>query len=98
VGKSKRKSYSPSFKFETVMEAITSEKADAEVARQRGVHSVTLSKWKKHFYEHGPEVFGGDDEVRRLREQLSEAHERLGQKEVELALAENFLKGRSRSR
>jgi len=81
-----------------VVEALTSERSDAEVARSRGIHAVTLSNWKKAFFEQGPEIFGGTEEVRRLREQLSEAHERLGQKEVELALAENFLSGRSKKR
>ena len=69
MGRATRKRYSSSFKFETVMEAITSGKVDAEVARSRGVHPVTLSHWKK---------------------------ELLGRKEVELALAENFFKGRSK--
>lgn len=98
MGRATRKRYSSSFKFETVMETITSGKSDAEVARARGVHPVTLSHWKKEFYEQGPEIFGGSDEVRRLREEIKDMHELLGRKEVELALAENFLRGRSQKK
>jgi transposase len=98
MGRATRKRYSSSFKFETVMETITGGQSDAEVARARGVHPVTLSHWKKEFYERGPEIFGGGDELRRLQEKVKEMHELLGRKEVELALAENFLRGRSQKR
>jgi len=31
------------------------------VARAYGVHPVTLANWKRHFLQHGAEVFGGND-------------------------------------
>lgn len=41
--------YSAKFKFQVVLEALTSDKADAEFARAYDVHPVTLSNWKsKH--------------------------------------------------
>ena len=46
-----------------VLEALRSEKADAEVARAYQVHPITVLKWKKEFLEKGAEVFGGRDEV-----------------------------------
>ena len=33
---------------------------EAQVARVYGVHLVTLANWKRHFLEHGAEVFGGE--------------------------------------
>ena len=52
--------YSPAFKFRVVLEALKAEGkgAEAQVARAYGVHPVTLAKWKRHFLEHGAEVFG----------------------------------------
>ncbi len=61
-----RKRYSPEFKFRVVMEALRTDKPMAEVARAYDVHPVTLSQWKRHFEEHGAEVFGGKEEVKQV--------------------------------
>ena len=52
---------SPAFKFQVVLEALKAEGkgAEAQVARIWGVHPVTLANWKRHFLQHGAEVFGG---------------------------------------
>ena len=52
---------SPAFKFRVVLEALKAEGkgTEAQVARAYGVHPVTLAKWKRHFLQHGAEVFGG---------------------------------------
>ena len=60
----KKSNYSASFKFKVVLEAITSGKTEAEVARSYNVHPVTLSNWKKRFMEEGAKVFGGNDVVK----------------------------------
>ena len=39
-----KKSYSAKLKFQVVLEALTSDKGDAEIARAYDVHSVSLSK------------------------------------------------------
>ena len=82
--------YTAKFKFQVVLEALRSQKADAEVARAYQVHPITLSKWKKEFLEKGAEVFGGRDEVRGYEEKIAKLERMLGQKEVELALLKNF--------
>lgn len=54
------------FKFQVVLEALKAEGkgSEAQVARAYGVHPVTLAKWKRHFLEHGAEVFGGKEGVK----------------------------------
>lgn len=84
-------SYSPSFKFQVVLEALTSDGADAEVARAYDVHPVTLSRWKKIFRENGSEVFGGDEELKEYEKKISNLEQLLGKKEVEIAMLRNFL-------
>jgi len=49
--------YTPAFKFQVVQEALKAEGSEAQVARAYGIHPVTLAKWKRHFLEHGAEVF-----------------------------------------
>ena len=82
--------YTAKFKFQVVLEALRSQKADGEVARAYRVHPITLSKWKKEFLEKGAEVFGGRDEVRAYEQKISKLERMLGQKEVELALLKKF--------
>ena len=90
----RRKGYSPKFKFQVVLETLKKDRADAEVARSFGVHPITLSKWKAHFFEHGPEVFGGDQALADYEKRIAEMERMLGQKEVEIALLKNFLTAR----
>lgn len=90
MGSKTGKRYSPKFKFNVVLEALRSEKSDAEVARAYDVHPATVSRWKKQFLETGPEVFGGSEEVKEYEERIGQLERMLGQKEVEIALLRNF--------
>ena len=89
----KPKTYTPKFKFQLVLEVLRGERSEVEMARIYGVHHTTISKWKRQFLEHGAEVFGGDEEVKRYEKRIAELERLLGQKEVELALLKNFLGG-----
>lgn len=86
------KRYTPAFKFDVVMEALTSEADDAEVARKYGVHPVTLSNWKTHLIDHGSDVFTRQKQQGEHQQKIARLEQMLGRKEVELALAKNFLK------
>ena len=77
-----------------MLEAQTSDKGDAEIARAYDVHPVSLSKWKRQFIDSGAEIFSGNDTVKTYESRLSELERLLGQKEVELALLKNFLGNR----
>ena len=55
------------------------------MARTYGVHPVTLAKWKRHFLEHGAEVFGGKEEVKAYEKRIAELERMLGHKEVEIS-------------
>lgn len=92
MAKKQGKRYSSDFKFEVVMQALTSETGEAEVARRHGVHPVTLSNWKAHFLEHGGEVFDRKKKDGQHKKKIAQLEQMLGRKEVELALANNFLK------
>jgi len=76
-----------------VLEALKAEGkgAEAQVARAYGVHPVTLAKWKRHFLEHGAEVFGGKEEVKAYEKKVAELERMLGQKKVEIAFLKSLL-------
>jgi transposase-like protein len=83
--------YSAKFKFQVVMEALTSEETNAEIARAYDIHPVTLSKWKKQHRESGAKAFGGDQEIQRLQDKVEDLEQLLGRKEIEIAMLKNFL-------
>ena len=85
------KRYSAEFKFKVVMEALTGERSAAEVARKYQIHPITLSGWKQHFQEHGAEVFTERETENLQARRIRQLEQMLGRKEVELALAKNFL-------
>ena len=90
----RRKDYTPKFKFQLVVETLQHQGSDSEVARAYGVHPVTLSKWKAHFFDQGPELFSTSGQVNHYEQRIAELERLLGQKEVEIARLKNFLGGR----
>jgi transposase-like protein len=91
MAKAKGKKYTPKFKFQVVLEAITEKKTLGQIARGYGVHPITVGQWKKDFLERGPEVFGGAEAVRQYEHRIRELERLVGQKEIEIALFKNFL-------
>jgi transposase-like protein len=89
----KPKTYTPKFKFQLVLEVLQGERSEVEIGRAYGVHHTTISRWKRHFLERGPEVFSGNEEVKRYQKRIAELERMIGQKEIELALLKNFMGG-----
>jgi len=94
VGKAK-KSYSPRFRFQVVLEALKGDRKEVEIARAYGIHPTTISNWKREFLEKGPELFGKDKTVVQYEKRIRELEQLLGRKEVEIALLRNFVDGSS---
>lgn len=86
-----RRKYSPEFKLQVVLEALSSDRADAEIARAYEVHPVTLSNWKKKLQEGGAKVFGAGNELKEKEDKIAKLERMIGKKEVEIALLKNFL-------
>ena len=55
--KRKRRSFSPEFKFESVLEALQREKSAAQICRERDINENLLSRWKQEFLEQGVSLF-----------------------------------------
>ena len=73
------------------MEVLQSDRSLADIARAYDVHPVTVSNWKRHFEEHGAEVFGGKEEIKTYEKRLADLERIVGKKEVEIALLKNIL-------
>lgn len=88
---SKRKKYSPQFKFKLSLEAIKTDNL-SEIARQHSIGANILSRWKQQLLEGGYQIF--DTAPNKLitdqEKKIAKLEQIIGKKEVELNLVKNF--------
>ncbi len=73
---SKRRKYSPEFKQGAVEQARQPGVSCAQVARELGIGSTLLARWKREADAQGQQAFGGsgkprDEEMARLKRELA---------------------------
>lgn len=53
----KRRTFSPEFKFEAVLDMVRGEKTIAQICRERDITESLLYKWRDAFWERAPRLF-----------------------------------------
>lgn len=71
----KRRKFTPEFKAEVVIEAITGQSSQAELCRRHNLSDERLSKWKRQFLENAATLFEPADR------QTDDAEHRIAQLE-----------------
>ena len=71
MAKRKRRTFTPEFKTEVVLEALRGESSQAELCRRHNLSEDQISKWKQQLLENAVSVFAPTDQ------QSSEAAERI---------------------
>ena len=61
--KRKRRTFTPEFKAEVVLEALSDESSQAEVCRRHNLSDEQLSKWKRQFLENASALFEPADKA-----------------------------------
>jgi transposase len=84
---SKRRTFTPEFKAQVVLEELTGVKDKAEICREHQLRPQVFARWKAEFLERAPEIFAtqpsrGDEQVR-----IAEMERMVGQLTMELAVA-----------
>lgn len=64
-----QKTYTKEFKLEAVQLVQSSQKSQAQIARDLGVADSTLSTWRKQLEEHGHDAFPGSGHQLPLEEE-----------------------------
>ena len=57
MAKRKRRTFTPEFKIEVVLEALRGETSQAELCRRHNLSEDQVSKWKQQFLENAVSVF-----------------------------------------
>ena len=62
MAKRKRRTFTPEFKTEVVLEALRGETSQAELCRRHNLSEDQVSKWKQEFLEKAVSVFANTDQ------------------------------------
>ena len=84
---SKRRTFTPEFKAQVVLEELTGVKTKADICREYQLRSQVLSRWREEFLERASEIFAtqpsrGDEQAR-----IAELERMVGRLTVELEVA-----------
>ena len=63
MAKRKRRTLTPEFKAEIVLEALSGESSQAELCRRHNLSEDQLSKWKQQFLENAASLFESRDKA-----------------------------------
>lgn len=84
---SKRRTFTPEFKAQVVLEELTGVKDKAEICREHQLRPQVFTRWKTDFLERAPEIFAtqpsrGDEQAR-----IAELERMVGRLTMELEVA-----------
>ena len=83
----KRRTFTPKFKAQVVLEELTGVKDKAEICREHQLRPQVFTRWKAEFLERAPEIFAtqpsrGDEQAR-----IAELERMVGRLTMELEVA-----------
>jgi transposase len=84
---SRRRTFTPEFKAQVVLEELTGVKDKAEICREYRLTPQVFTRWKEEFLKRAPEIFAtkpsrGDEQA-----QIAELEQMVGRLTIELEVA-----------
>ena len=83
----KRRTFTPEFKFQVVLELLSGVKTRAEVCREHQLASAVVSAWKEQFLEQAPEVFSTSRSRSMEQERIADLEQLVGRLTLELEVS-----------
>ena len=83
----KRRTFSPEFKAQAVLEVLTGVKSGAQVCREYQIKDAVLSRWKQEFIERAPQLFARGDRQNQEEERTAELERLVGRLTMELEMS-----------
>ena len=90
----KRRTFTPEFKAQVVLDMITTPKSAAQASREYGIKDSVLSRWKQEFIERSPMLFDQSPVNDDRDQRIAELERMVGRMAMELEMAKkvsNFL-------
>ena len=83
MAKRKRRSFTPEFKAEVVLEALSGESSQAELCQRHNISEEQLSTWKRQFLENASSLFeSGDKPSKETTERIAQLEQYVGRLSV----------------
>ncbi len=82
-----RRTFSPEFKLEVVLESLSGAKSNAQVCREHRLAPTVVSAWKERFVERAPEIFATQQSTSTEQQRIAELERLLGRMTLELEVA-----------
>lgn len=84
---SRRRTFTPEFKAQVVLEELTGVKDKAEVCREYRLQPQVFSRWREEFVERAPEIFATERSRGDEQERIAELERLVGRLTMELEAA-----------
>jgi transposase len=84
---SKRRTFTPEFKAQVVLEELTGVKDKAEICREYRLRSQVFSRWREEFLRRAPEIFATKPSRGDEQERIAELERMIGRLTMELEMA-----------
>ena len=85
MAKRKRRTFTPEFKAEVVLEALSGESSQAELCRRHNLSEEQVSKWKQQFVENAVSLFESRDKPsKETTERIAQLEQHVGRLTVAL--------------
>lgn len=86
-----RRTLTPEFKFQVVLEALQRKQSQSEVARQYDVHPQLIVQWKRQLLKQGPLIFQGRRRKDKQAKKIEELEKIIGQQTIEIQFLKKVL-------
>jgi len=87
----KRRTLSPNFKFQVVMEVFQNQQKQVEIARQYDLSPRVISIWKKQFLQRGPQLFAHFNQDKQKDKKVNELEQLIGRQTIEIQFLKKVL-------
>ncbi len=84
---SRRRTFTPEFKAQVVLEELPRVKDQAEICREHRLRSQVFSRWRKEFLERAPEIFAIEPSRSEEQDWIAELERMIGRLTMELEAA-----------
>jgi transposase-like protein len=87
----KRRTLTPNFKFQVVMEILQNQQKQVEIARQYDLSPRVVCLWKKQFLQRGPEVFAHSQQNQQKDKKIDDLEQLIGRQTIEIQFLKKVL-------
>lgn len=84
---SKRRTYTPEFKAQVVLEILSQRKSLAQASREYGIRDTVISRWKQEFADRLPQIFERGQDRDERDQRIAELERMVGRLAMELEIS-----------